>query len=130
MIAPAYGYSAVNDREIFLTRDDVHEKFAEIDKMSERFNINNSPMYLDFLRGERELPCTAWGNPTYNIKGWKGPCYLITDGHYKTFEDLMTQNAVGELRAGATIRAASTAWCIADSSLRPRWASTGAAATI
>ncbi len=26
-IAPAYGYSAVDDREIFLTRDDIHEKF-------------------------------------------------------------------------------------------------------
>ena len=25
------------------------------------------------------------------MKGWKGPCYLITDAHYKTFEDLMTQ---------------------------------------
>jgi len=48
-------------------------------------------MYMEFLRGERELPCTAWGNPTYNIKGWKGPCYLITDGHYKTFEELMTE---------------------------------------
>ena len=48
-------------------------------------------MYLEFLRGERDLPCTAWGNPTYNMKGWKGPCYLITDAHYKTFEDLMTQ---------------------------------------
>lgn len=91
MIAPGYGYSAVDDREIFLTRDDIREKFAEIDKMSERFRINNSPLYLDFLRGERELPCTAWGNPTYNTKGWKGPCYLITDGHYKTFEDLMTR---------------------------------------
>jgi len=91
MIAPGYGYSAVNDREIFLTRDDVVEKFAEIDKMSARFKINNSPIYLDFLRGERELPCTAWGNPTYNTKGWKGPCYLITDGHYKTFEELMTK---------------------------------------
>ncbi len=46
---------------------------------------------MEFLKGERELPCTAWGNPTYNVKGWKGPCYLITDGHYKTFEDLMTK---------------------------------------
>jgi hopanoid biosynthesis associated radical SAM protein HpnH len=90
MIAPGYGYSAVNDREIFLTRDDVIEKFAEIDQMGQRFKINNSPLYLDFLRGERDLPCTAWGNPTYNTKGWKGPCYLITDGHYQTFEDLMT----------------------------------------
>ncbi len=29
-ISPAYGYSAVNDREIFLTRDDVHEKFQRL----------------------------------------------------------------------------------------------------
>ena len=28
-ISPAYGYSAVNDREIFLTREDVHEKFKD-----------------------------------------------------------------------------------------------------
>ena len=46
---------------------------------------------MEFLKGERELPCTAWGMPTYNVKGWKGPCYLITDGHYDTFEDLMTK---------------------------------------
>jgi hopanoid biosynthesis associated radical SAM protein HpnH len=91
MIAPGYGYSAVNEREIFLTRDDVIEKFQGIEKLAGRFRINNSPIYLDFLRGERELPCTAWGNPTYNTKGWKGPCYLITDGHYRTFEELMTR---------------------------------------
>jgi hopanoid biosynthesis associated radical SAM protein HpnH len=90
-IAPAYGYSAVNEREIFLTRDDILEKFKDIDKLGARFPINNSPLYLDFLRGDRDLPCTAWGNPTYNTKGWKGPCYLITDAHYKTFEQLMTQ---------------------------------------
>jgi hopanoid biosynthesis associated radical SAM protein HpnH len=90
-IAPAYGYAAVNDREIFMTRDDIREKFSEIDKLGERFPVNNSPLYLDFLKGGRELPCTAWGNPTYNTKGWKGPCYLITDAHYGTFEELMTK---------------------------------------
>jgi hopanoid biosynthesis associated radical SAM protein HpnH len=91
MLAPAYGYAAVNDREIFLTRDDVHEKFKDIGRLEKRFRLNNSPLYFDFLRGERELPCTAWGNPTYNINGWKGPCYLITDAHHKSFEDLMTR---------------------------------------
>ena len=91
MIAPAYGYSAVNDREIFLTRDDVREKFKDIDRMAKRFRLNNSPVYFEFLQGERDLPCTAWGNPTYNVMGWKGPCYLITDAHYKTFEELMTK---------------------------------------
>jgi hopanoid biosynthesis associated radical SAM protein HpnH len=91
MCSPAYGYSAVNDREIFLTRDDVYEKFAGIDKFAKRFPIIHNPVYLEFLKGDRNLPCTAWGTPTYNVKGWKGPCYLITDGHYETFENLMTQ---------------------------------------
>ena len=48
-----------------------------------------SPIYLEFLSGKRELSCTAWGNPTRNVKGWKGPCYLITDEHHETFEGLM-----------------------------------------
>ena len=91
MIAPGYGYSAVNDREIFMTRDDVHEKFRDIDEIQKEFPLNNSPVYFDFLKGERDLPCTAWGNPTYNVKGWKSPCYLITDAHYRTFEELMTR---------------------------------------
>ena len=91
MLAPGYGYSAVNDREIFLTRDDVNEKFKDIDRLAQRFPLNSSPVYLEFLKGRRDLPCTAWGNPTYNIQGWKGPCYLITDAHYQTFEELMTK---------------------------------------
>jgi hopanoid biosynthesis associated radical SAM protein HpnH len=90
-ISPAYGYSSVDDREIFMTREDVNEKFREIERIGKRFNLKQTPMYLDFLRGERELPCTAWGTPTYNVKGWKGPCYLITDAHYQTFEELMTR---------------------------------------
>jgi hopanoid biosynthesis associated radical SAM protein HpnH len=90
-IAPAYGYSAVDDREIFMTRDDIHEKFRDIERIAKKYNVKQTPMYLDFLQGKKDLPCTAWGNPTYNIKGWKGPCYLITDGHYPTFEGLMTE---------------------------------------
>jgi hypothetical protein len=91
MVSPAYGYSAVNDREIFMTRPDIHEKFKEIDRLAARFPLNATPVYQDFLQGKRELPCTAWGNPTYNVKGWKGPCYLITDAHYRSFEELMTK---------------------------------------
>ena len=90
-ISPGYGYSAVDVREIFLTREDIREKFRDIDRLSRRFPINQTPLYLEFLKGNRELPCTAWGNPTYNTKGWKGPCYLITDAHYATFEELMNQ---------------------------------------
>jgi hopanoid biosynthesis associated radical SAM protein HpnH len=90
-ISPAYGYSSVNDQEIFMTREDIYEKFKDIDKLAKRFPLVSSPVYMDFLKGDRDLPCTAWGNPTYNVKGWKGPCYLITDAHHETFEDLMTK---------------------------------------
>jgi hopanoid biosynthesis associated radical SAM protein HpnH len=90
-LAPAYGYSAVNDREIFMTREDIHQKFRQAETLLKPYRINQTPMYMEFLRGERELPCTAWGNPTYNVKGWKGPCYLITDAHYKSFEAFMTE---------------------------------------
>ncbi len=36
-----------------------------------------------------QLTCTAWGNPTYNTQGWKGPCYLITDVHHRSFQDFI-----------------------------------------
>ena len=44
---------------------------------------------MEYLRGERELMCTAWGNPTYNPRGWKGPCYLMTDAHHETFKEFI-----------------------------------------
>ncbi len=90
MLSPAYGYSAVESREIFLTRDEIHEKFRDVGRLFRRFRLNSTPAYLEFLKGDRDLPCTAWGNPTYNIQGWKGPCYLITDAHWERFEDLMS----------------------------------------
>lgn len=95
MLSPAYGYSAVCETnptgasEIFMTRDDVREKFQEAQKLFRKHRLMSSPVYMEFLRGERELSCTAWGNPTRNVRGWKGPCYLITDEHHETFDDLM-----------------------------------------
>jgi hopanoid biosynthesis associated radical SAM protein HpnH len=89
-IAPAYGYSAVDDREIFMTREEVHEKFREFDRVASKYPVRQTPLYMEFLRGEHEFPCTAWGNPTYNVKGWKGPCYLITDEHHDKFSDLIS----------------------------------------
>jgi hopanoid biosynthesis associated radical SAM protein HpnH len=93
MISPGYSYPAVNTKEIFMTRQDIIEKFRQAGRMFKRFKLNTSPVYLEFLKGERELTCTAWGNPTYNPVGWKGPCYMITDVHHKTFNDFMEKIA-------------------------------------
>ncbi|HZV04062.1 MAG TPA: adenosyl-hopene transferase HpnH [Gemmataceae bacterium] len=95
MLSPAYGYTAVHQTnpkgaaEIFLTRDDIRAKFQEAEKLLSKYRMMSSPIYLEFLSGKRELTCTAWGNPTRNVKGWKGPCYLITDEHHETFDELM-----------------------------------------
>ena len=91
MISPGYGYSAVQTKEIFMTREDIRVKFRAADAMFKKYKFNTSPIFLEFLQGKREMSCTAWGNPTRNIKGWKGPCYLITDIHHKTFDDLITK---------------------------------------
>jgi hopanoid biosynthesis associated radical SAM protein HpnH len=90
MISPAYSYAAVQVKEIFMSRQEVHEKFRMAGELLKKYRLMTSPIYLDYLRGEREdLMCTAWGNPTYNPRGWKAPCYLITDGHHATFQEFM-----------------------------------------
>jgi hopanoid biosynthesis associated radical SAM protein HpnH len=95
MLSPAYGYTAVKETnpngaaEIFMTREDIRAKFKEAQLLLTKYRMMSSPIYLEFLSGERELTCTAWGNPTRNVKGWKGPCYLITDRHHATFQELM-----------------------------------------
>ena len=95
IISPAYGYQAVEPcgaapaDSIFMTRDEVHEKFRSVRGQLERMKLNASPIYLDFLCGQRDLPCAAWANPTYNTCGWRGPCYLVADTHHATYRELI-----------------------------------------
>ena len=91
MLAPAYGYSAVQTTDIFMTREDIRAKFSAAVSLLDKYNLMVSPIYLDFLRGARELECTAWGTPTYNPRGWKGPCYVITDNHYASYREMIDQ---------------------------------------
>lgn len=91
MISPPGAYSSVQTQEIFLTRKDVREKFKDVDHLLKKYRLHNTPIFLEFLKGSRELSCAAWGVPTYNPKGWKGPCYLMTDGHYETYQELVNK---------------------------------------
>jgi hopanoid biosynthesis associated radical SAM protein HpnH len=91
MVAPGYEYSAVQVKDIFLTRENIREKFRAAEAMFRKYKFATSPIYLEFLQGKREMSCTAWASPTRNIKGWKGPCYLITDVHHPTLDDLMNK---------------------------------------
>jgi len=95
MVSPAYGYSAVQEtnpegaEELFMSRADIRAKFAQAQKLFNKYRMMSSPIYLDFLAGKRELSCAAYANPTRNVKGWKGPCYLITDKHHASYQDLI-----------------------------------------
>jgi hopanoid biosynthesis associated radical SAM protein HpnH len=92
IISPAYSYAAVNSKEIFMTRDDIKAKFRAAEAMFSKYKFHTSPVYQEFLQGKREdMKCTAWASPTRNIKGWKGPCYLITDTHHDSFDDLLNK---------------------------------------
>ncbi len=98
-ISPGYEYDAAKKdmvkrlgkqpEDFFLTRKMTREKFAKIQEWGERFTIFGTPVYQEFLAGKRELTCTAWAIPTRNVKGWKAPCYLMTDGHYAGYQEML-----------------------------------------
>ncbi len=76
LICPGYQYQSV-DRDIFLTRDDMHEKFKRVIEISQRYRLTSTPMFLEFAAGLREYDCSPWSTVTFTPNGWKGPCYLI-----------------------------------------------------
>ncbi|MEN6356967.1 MAG: adenosyl-hopene transferase HpnH [Armatimonadota bacterium] len=89
MLSPAYSYDSVESHEPFMDRNAVREKFKNIDYLASRHRLADSPIYLEYLKGRRELECTAWGNPTRNVVGWRSPCYLVADQHFSRYSDLI-----------------------------------------
>ena len=98
-ISPGYEYDAakkdmitrlnLQPENFFLTRKMTVEKFAKLEEWCRKFTFFGTPIYFEFLAGKRDLTCSAWAIPTRNIRGWKGPCYLMTDGHYKSYGELL-----------------------------------------
>jgi MoaA/NifB/PqqE/SkfB family radical SAM enzyme len=98
-ISPGYDYDAAKEdmrkrlnlqpENFFLTRAMTKEKFKNVREWGERYTFFGTPIYLDFLAGKRELTCSAWAIPTRNVRGWKAPCYLMTDGHYSSYRELL-----------------------------------------
>jgi hopanoid biosynthesis associated radical SAM protein HpnH len=105
-ITPGYEYDAAKQDMIkrlnlqpenfFLTRSSTVQKFAKMDEWMNRYTFFGTPVYFEFLAGKRDLTCSAWAIPTRNIRGWKAPCYFMTDsagtngtGHYDTYAELL-----------------------------------------
>ncbi|RLS57249.1 MAG: adenosyl-hopene transferase HpnH [Planctomycetota bacterium] len=91
MISPGYQYEKAPDQEHFLIREQTESLFRRLlHKAKRSWVFNQSPVFLEFLRGNYELECTPWGNPTFNIFGWQKPCYLIQEGYVSSFQELMS----------------------------------------
>jgi hopanoid biosynthesis associated radical SAM protein HpnH len=105
LVAPGFGYEAVGEK-LFLERREIQKKFEQVFEMSKRFCFFSTPMYLRFLKGEKQLECTPWGNPTRNPRGWKAPCYLITDAHYGSFKEMMAKTQWEKYGVGKDSRCA------------------------
>lgn len=90
MISPGYQYAKAPDQEHFLERQETIALFQGLLKSPKRSWIfNQSPLFLEFLRGRWDLECTPWGSPTYNVFGWQKPCYLLQEGYAESFAELM-----------------------------------------
>ena len=105
-ITPGYEYDAakrdmiarlnLQPENFFLTRKATVEKFAKMDEWMNRYTFFGTPIYFEFLAGKRDLTCSAWAIPTRNMRGWKAPCYFMTDavgtngtGHYHSYAELL-----------------------------------------
>jgi hopanoid biosynthesis associated radical SAM protein HpnH len=76
-------------------REKMHERFREISERLSSYNLMTSPIYLEYLRGERELHCSAWGNPVYGPQGWSEPCSKQNVRYVQGYHELL-DNAVWE----------------------------------
>lgn len=91
MLSPAYAYEKAPDQDHFLgvteTRELFRKAFAEGRRA--RWRLNHSPLFLDFLEGRVDFPCTAWAIPSYSLLGWQRPCYLMADGYATSYQELV-----------------------------------------
>ena len=107
-ITPGYEYDAakkdmiqrlnLQPENFFLTRRLTIEKFNRMEEWMNRYTFFGTPVYFEFLAGKRDLTCSAWAIPTRNIRGWKAPCYFMTDavgtngtGHFNSYAELLEQ---------------------------------------
>jgi hopanoid biosynthesis associated radical SAM protein HpnH len=118
MISPGYAYDKAPDQDCFLgveqTRKLFREAFAEGNRR--RWRFNHTPLFLDFLEGKVDFPCTAWAIPSYSLFGWQRPCYLMADGYARTYRELVEETDWSRYGRGRDPRCAN---CMAHCGYEP-----------
>jgi hopanoid biosynthesis associated radical SAM protein HpnH len=88
LVSPAYEYVHVGE-EFFMNKKELADFFKSLQPEFKRYRFLNSPLYLEFVQGERRLDCSPWANPTRNPVGWRSPCYQMADRHFATYKELL-----------------------------------------
>jgi hopanoid biosynthesis associated radical SAM protein HpnH len=91
-ISPGYAYERAPDQAHFLNREKTKTLFRDLfsrGKGGKNWKFTNSPLFLDFLAGNRNYECTPWSMPLRTVFGWQKPCYLVGEGYVDTFRELM-----------------------------------------
>ena len=99
-ISPGYAYERAADQDHFLNREKTKLLFRDLFKRGAKgklgtgggkaWKFTNSPLFLDFLAGNRSYECTPWSMPLRTVFGWQKPCYLVGEGYVDTFAELMS----------------------------------------
>jgi hopanoid biosynthesis associated radical SAM protein HpnH len=88
LMAPAFDYE-IGVAAATMRRPEAHAWFRNLHAEWRDSGMYHTPIYMKFLRGERDLPCMPWGTVTYSPRGWRRPCYLLADAHVATYRELM-----------------------------------------
>jgi hopanoid biosynthesis associated radical SAM protein HpnH len=90
VLSPGYTYDKAPDQKHFMGRARSRRLFrAILSNRKKHWKFNMSPLFLEFLMGQRDYQCTPWGSPAYNVFGWQKPCYLLQDGYADSFQELL-----------------------------------------
>jgi hopanoid biosynthesis associated radical SAM protein HpnH len=92
VLSPGYSYDKAPDQNRFMGRARVRRLFrAVLSNRKPDWKFNMSPLFLEFLMGERNYDCIPWGMPAYSIFGWQRPCYLLQEGYANTYKELLQE---------------------------------------
>lgn len=95
MVAPTSERKLVCKAESRAFYGQMQARFREVRATLGGYNLMVSPIYMEYLCGERDLDCCAWGSPVYGPRGWSGPCYMLNDGYAASYGEL-TEKTVWE----------------------------------
>lgn len=71
--------------------ENMQQRFREASGRLSEYNLLTSPVYLEYLRGERELDCSVWASPVFGPQGWSGPCHLHNAMFAKSYRELLEE---------------------------------------